>query len=177
MADQPPAEHGPWLRELAARIAKQWTPDCWFGFIVEAVPESFEDADGDDGGVERVHHPAHFLVAAWEPVDAPPLPQLPSAAAIVSGTVANAAAELLRLCDRTAPLAMLGRDDVNAAVVADMIIAGDRNLAPRYRDGLERFVADERARWRARIASDYTDRDEGYERFKAQLLRGGGPAR
>ncbi len=167
----PASQH---LRELAARRAPQWTPECWFGFMVEAIAESFEDADADDGGVERVHHPAHFLVAVWEPVDAPPLPQLPGAAAIVAGTLAHAAAELLRLCPPRVPVVLIGRDEINPIVVADMIIAGDRNLGDRYRAGLERFVEAERARWRSAIAQEYTDRDEGYERFKTQLLRGGG---
>ncbi len=160
------------LRELAARRVVDWTPDCWFAFMIEAIPEAFEDVDADDGGVERVHHPAHFLVAVWEPVAAPPLPQLPGAAAIVAGTLAHAAAEVLRLCAVGAPVVLVGRDEINPVVVADMIIAGDRNLGDRYRRALERFVDDERARWRSAIARDYTDRDEGYERFKSQLLGG-----
>lgn len=164
----------PPLRELAARRAPHWTPDCWFGFMIEAIPAALEDVDSDDGGSARVHHPAHFLVAVWEPVVAPPLPQLPAGAAIVSGTLGNAAAELLRLCAGAAPIVLLGRDEVNLTAVADLIIAGDRNLGPRYRAALERFAAAERERWRERIAADYTDRDEGYERFKAHLFPGKG---
>ena len=171
-ADLPDANAQP-LRELALRRAPHWTQACWFAFMIEAIAESFEDADTDDGGSERVHHPAHFLVAVWSPVAAPPLPQLPDGAAIVAGTLANAAAEVLRLCPPAVPLLLLGREHINPIVVADMIIAGDRNLGPRYRGALEDFAAAERAHWRAAIAHDYTDRDEGYERFKTRLFRDG----
>lgn len=164
------------LRALAARRVPGWTPACWFVFMAEAIAESFEDADADDGGRERVHHPAHFLVAVWSPVDAPPLPQLPDAAAIVAGTLVNAAAEALRLCPADVPLMLVAREQINPIVVADMIIAGDRNLGARYRAALEDFAAAERARWRAAIDHEYTDRDEGYERFKTHLFRDGGVA-
>jgi len=164
------------LRELASRRAPQWSPACWFAFMIEAIPEAFEDADADDGGSERVHHPAHFLVAVWSPVEAPPLPQLPDAAAIVAGSLAQAASEVLRLCPPGVPLVLVARDQINPIVVADMIIAGDRNLGARYRAALEDFVAAERAHWRAAIAQEYTDRDEGYERFKTRLFRAGGAA-
>jgi hypothetical protein len=153
------------LQELARRIAAHWAPDCWFAFVIEALPESIEQ-EGED----TVHHPPHFLVGVWEPVPAPPLGQLPNAAAIVSRTAQHAAAELLRLVPKDAKLLMLRREDVNAALIADMILCADSTLDGYYRSALEAFVVTERERWRAMIASDYTDRDEGFEKFKSALF-------
>lgn len=159
------------LRELAARIVANWHPGCWFGFVIEGIPETYEETED-----ERIHRPAHFLVAVWQPVVAPPLPQLPHAAAIVSPDASRAAAELLRLLPADAPVLMLRREEANAGLVADMIIAADRHLDPFYRDALEAFVAHERATWQAEIAREYSDHDEGFEHFKAQLLGKGAAA-
>ncbi|WP_028309943.1 hypothetical protein [Derxia gummosa] len=166
MSAQPsnPSDHHS-LRELAARVVRTWQPACWFGFIVEAIPEEGGEEDG-----EPVQHPAHFLVAAWPPVDAPPLPLMPAGAAIVSRHVVHAAAELLRLVPRDVPIVMLGRDSVNTMLVADMILAGDRNLDGWYRERLETFAEAERRNWRLEIGRDYSDRDEGFERFKQRIL-------
>lgn len=161
----PPDPNDDAMQDLARRIALHWTPDCWFAFVIEALPESIEQ-EGED----MVHHPPHFLVGVWEPVSAPPLAQLPNAAAIVSRTAQHAAAELLRLVPQDAKLLMLRREDVNAALIADMILCADSTLDGYYRSALEAFVVTERERWRAMIASDYTDRDEGFEKFKSALF-------
>lgn len=151
----------PQMQALAQRVVLQWTPACWFGFVLEAFGAStFESAS------ERIVRPAHFLVAAWAPVDAPPLPRLPHAAAIASPNLAHAAVELLRFVPRNAPLLMIERHAVDAGSVADMILEADRNLDEWIREALERFVEADRARVRAEIASDYTDRDDHFERFK-----------
>jgi hypothetical protein len=161
----PPEPQQDALQELARRIAAHWTPECWFAFVIEALPESIEQ-EGED----TVHHPPHYLVGVWEPVSAPPLGQLPNAAAIVSRTAQHAAAELLRLVPKDAKLLMLKREAVNAALIADMILCADSTLDDYYRSALEAFVVTERERWRAMIASDYTDRDEGFEKFKSALF-------
>lgn len=147
-----------------------WRPDCWFGFVIEALPESIRRT-----GQEVVHTPAHFLVAAWEPVVAPPLPQLPAAAAIVSDSAGRAASELLRLVPADAPIRMLERDQVSIGLIAEMILIADRNLDAGYRQELRQFIAAERLAWQARIRAGYADLDPSFERFKARLL-GGGPA-
>ncbi|HEU4622785.1 MAG TPA: hypothetical protein VFS42_11230 [Burkholderiaceae bacterium] len=158
------------IRELARRVAARWTPPCWFAFVVEAIPESWEDTV-EDGIPARVHRPPHYLVAVWEPVDAPPLLQWPNAAAIVNPSVVQAAAETLRLVAPDAPIIMLDRDDVNTVLIADMILAADRHLDTYYRGALERFVNAERARWQSEITQAYTDRDEAFERFRDGLLK------
>jgi len=161
----PPTD--PALRELAARVTRTWQPACWFGFIIEAIPE---ETSADEEGAEPVLHPAHFLVAAWPPVDEPPLPHMPAGAAIVSRHVIHAAAELLRLVPRDVPIVMLGRDAVNTVLVTDMILAGDRHLDQWYRVRLEAFAESEREQWRQEIGRDYSDRDEAFERFKQRIL-------
>jgi hypothetical protein len=133
--------------------------------VIEALPESVEQE-----GENVVHHPPHFLLGVWEPVSAPPLAQLPNAAAIVSRSAHYAAAELLRLIPKDAKLLMLKRDQVHAALIAEMILCADSTLDAYYRAALEAFVITERERWRAVITSDYTDRDEGFEKFKSALF-------
>ena len=67
-------------------------------------------------------------------------------------------------------LYLAGLDEVDAALAARILLAADRNLERYQRDGVAAFVASEEARVAARIASTYTDRDEGFERFRARVL-------
>jgi hypothetical protein len=145
------------MKELINRLTETWTPQCWFGFFVEALPES------DD-------YPAHFLVACWQPQHTPPIAQLPHAAAIVSKTSVNAAAELLRLIPAGVPIILLTRDFVNAALIADMILISDRYLPEHCRQGLEAFIAEDRKQWRVKIESRFSDVDDSFEKFKLKLF-------
>jgi hypothetical protein len=145
------------MKELINRLTETWTPQCWFGFFVESLPES--------GG-----YPAHFLVACWQPQRSPPLAQLPHAAAIVSKTSVNAAKELLRLVPSDVPIILLKRDFVNVALIADMILISDRYLPEHCRQGLETFIAEDRKQWRVKIEASFSDVDDSFERFKSKLL-------
>ncbi len=158
------------MRDLGRRTVSEWRADCWFGFVIEALPEAVRR-----NGQQVVHTPAHFLVAAWEPVSCPPLPQLPTAAAIVSNSAGRAVSELLRLIPPAVPIRMLERDRVNIGLIAEMILVADRHLDAGYRQDLRQFIAGERLAWQATIRAGYADRDPSFERFKARLL-GGGPA-
>jgi hypothetical protein len=145
------------MKELINRLTETWTPECWFGFFTEALPES-------DG------YPAHFLVACWGPQNSPPLPQLPLSAAIVSKSSVNAAAELLRLIPQKVPIVLLKKDFVNTALIAEMILTSDRHLSEHYRHALLRFIDDDKKQWRLKIEASYSDTDDGFEKFKSKLL-------
>jgi hypothetical protein len=145
------------VKELINRLTETWTPSCWFGFFTEVLPE----ADG---------YPAHFLVACWQPVIAPPLPQLPHSAAIISRSSVHAAAELVRMIPGDAPLMLLKKDQVNVGLIADMILTADRNLTAHYKEGIESFIVDERKQWRLKIETSFSDIDDSFEKFKSKLL-------
>ena len=148
--------------KLTERLTDVWTPACWFGFFTEALPE----LDG---------YPAHFLVACWQPVVSPLLPQLPHLVAIISRSSANAAAELLRLVPLDVPIILLKSDQVNVGLITEMILSSDRHLTEHYRQGLEAFVEADRGKWRRKIQANYSDVDDSFERFKSKLLDNADP--
>ncbi len=82
---------------------------------------------------------------------------------------------LLRQLPADATLFLAGRDDVDAALAAEILLEADRNLEPYQREGIAKFVEAERARTKQAIAARYTDHDAGFERFRARVL--GAPAR
>jgi hypothetical protein len=148
------------VKELMNRLTETWTPACWFGFFTEALPEG-------DG------YPAHFLVACWQPHISPPLPQLPHSAAIISRSSVHAAAELLRMVPQGVPIVLLKKEHVNIALIADMILTADRNLSAHYREGIQRFIEEDRKQWRLKIETSYSDIDDSFEKFKSKLLSRG----
>jgi hypothetical protein len=152
---------------LTRRLASRFEPGCWTGLIVRAIPAR----QRDDGGVP-VRTPDHYLGAAWPPADGAPS-RWPEAVVIGSPAADNALAQLFAHLPGEARLFLAGADDVDAALAAEILLAADRNLERYQRDALEAFVAAERARVRAAIAATYTDRDDGFERFRARVL---GPA-
>jgi hypothetical protein len=145
------------VKDLINRLTETWTPSCWFGFFTEALPE----ADG---------YPAHFLVACWQPVVAPPLSQLPHSAAIISRSSVHAAAELVRMIPSDVPLLLLKKEQVNVGLIADMILTADRNLSAHYKEGIERFIVEDRKQWRLKIETSFSDIDDSFEKFKSKLL-------
>ncbi len=116
-----------------------------------------------------IRTPDHFIGAAWMPADRAPA-RWPEAVVIGSPAADNALAELFVRLPETARLFLAGIDDVDAALVAEILLAGDRNLEPYQRDALRVFVAAERERTRVAIGARYTDRDPGFERFRARVL-------
>ena len=126
------------------------------------------ERDVDENGT-IVHRPAHFLAAAWPPTASGPT-RWPECVAIGSPRAQNAIAELLAQLPRDATLFLADRDAVDAALAAQILLASDGHLEGYQRAGIDAFLADERARVAHRIASDYRDRDAGFERFRARVL-------
>ena len=86
----------------------------------------------------------------------------------------NALAELFAHLPEGARAFLAGVDDVDAALAAEILLAADRNLEPYQRAALGGFIAAERKRVGDAIVAHYTDRDPGFERFRARLLDRGG---
>jgi hypothetical protein len=132
--------------------------------VVRAIPAQEHVEAG-----ARVRTPDHFLAAAWPPAERGPT-RWPDAVVIGSPGADNALTELFAQLPRAARVFLDGVDDLDAALAAEILIAGDRNLEPYQRDALGVFIAATRARTQASIALRYTDRDPGFERFRARVL-------
>ncbi len=152
------------LARFARRLAPRWEPTCWTGIVVRAIPARELDVAGS-----VIRTPDHFIGAAWTPADRAPV-RWPEAVGIGSPTADDALCELFVHLPDAARLFLAGIDDVDAALVAEILLAGDRNLEAYQRDALRVFIAAERERMRAAIDARYTDRDAGFERFRARLL-------
>jgi hypothetical protein len=72
-----------------------------------------------------------------------------------------------------AKLYLADRDNVDAALAAEILLAGDRNLEDYQRAAIAAFVQAERERVRAAIGARYSDREPGFERFRARVLDDG----
>jgi hypothetical protein len=152
---------------LAHRLSARCGDDTWIGTCVRV----FEAARRE--GSEAVEHtPDHYLAAAWAP--GAPRSRWPDAVVIGSPAADDALALLLRHVPGGAKLFLTDLDSVDAALAARILLAADRNLEPYQRDGIAAFVAAEEARVASCIAAGYTDRDEGFERFRARVLDASG---
>jgi len=149
-----------WLRRFCSRA----DPDCWIGLVTRVIAAASEERDGT-----IVHTPDHYLGAAWAP--RPQVLRWPEVVVIGSPAADNAIAELFANLPGDARLYLADLDQVDAALAAEILRRSDSNLEPYQQRGIEAFIAAQRERDRALIEERYTDRDAGYERFRAVLLR------
>ena len=149
---------------VARRLAARASADAFVGVCVHVV-----EAGAQPEGGALVATPDHWLAAAWPPPASGPS-RWPDAVAIGSPTATHALDLLLRQLPADATLFLAGRDDVDAALAAQILLEADRNLEPYQQDRIAAFVAAERERMKDAIAARYTDRDAGLERFRARVL-------
>lgn len=149
---------------VARRLAARPSAETFVGVCVHVVDAALHAEPG-----ARIRTPDHWLAAAWAPAAAGPS-RWPEAVAIGSPTATCALDLVLLQLPPDATLFLAGRDDVDAALAAEILLEADRNLEPYQRAGVARFVEAERARTRRAIAERYTDRDAGFERFRARML-------
>jgi hypothetical protein len=149
---------------VARRLAPRPSATTCIGVCVHVI-----DAGKHVEAGTRVATPDHWLAAAWAPPGLGPS-RWPEAVAIGSPTATHALDLLLRQLPADATLFLAGRDDVDAALAAEILLEADRNLEPYQRAGVASFVEAERARTRRAIAERYTDHDAGFERFRARVL-------
>jgi hypothetical protein len=150
---------------VARRLAPRYSSQAWLAICVKAVP-----ARQHDDGSAIVRTPDHYLAAAWAPSEQAPS-RWPEAVVIGSPTPTRALDELLQRLPAGAMLHLAGLDDVDAALAAEILLHGDRNLEPYQREAIAAFIAAEQARTRSAIGARYTDRDAGYERFRARVAK------
>ncbi len=148
---------------LAQRLSARCGDDAWIGACVRVVEAARREGASS---VERT--PDHYLAAAWAP--GAPRSRWPDAVVIGSPAADDALELLLRHVPGEAKLFLADLDAVDVALAARILLAADRNLEPYQRDGIAAFVAAEEARVVSRIAAGYTDRDEGFQRFRARVL-------
>jgi hypothetical protein len=150
------------------RLASRWEPACWTAVVVRVIPAR----EHEENGVV-VRTPDHYLGAAWSPAANGPS-RWPEVVVIGSPSSDNALAELFAHLPEGARAFLAGVDDVDAALAAEILLAADHNLEPYQRGALGGFIAAERKRVGDAIVAHYTDRDPGFERFRARLLDRGG---
>ncbi|MFM1988873.1 MAG: hypothetical protein RJA99_1830 [Pseudomonadota bacterium] len=152
----------PRFATLSKRLLARPRPGAWLGLVIRAFPAAGEAGDG----------PPHWLVAGWQVDDDGLAPRLPEFAAIASPDRERALAELLVHLPPEAPFLLVTPERVDAALVAEMVLAIDAHLQPWHRAGLLAFVDAQREADRARVRARYTDREEGYERMWRTLVGG-----
>ena len=148
---------------IAARLAARATGATWIGACVRVVERAGAEREGL---VTRT--PDHYLAAAWAPGE--PRSRWPDAVVIGSPAADDALGLLLRHVPAGEKLFLADLDGVDVALAARILLAADRNLEAYQRDGIAAFVAAQEARDATRIAAGYSDRDEGFERFRARVL-------
>lgn len=159
------------LRAARLRLRDRPVPGGWLATIVRAI----EPATRDVGDL-REHTPAHFLVAGWAPQPGGLFLRLPEFAAIASPDGTRALAELFVHLPPEVPVHLVDDLVVDPALVAEMVLTCDQHLEAYQRSALQRFVDARRAALRDTIAARYTDREAGFESFRARVLGPGGPA-
>jgi hypothetical protein len=142
------------------RLVARFSTAAWLVLVVKVVAAQSQ-ADG-----RRV--PDHWLAAAWTPLDDGPT-RWPEAVVIGSPAADNAIAELCTRLPDDARLHLVDPDAVDAVLAAQILLAADRNLEPYHRNGLTAFIAAERTRIAARVASGYTDQDPRFAAFRDAL--------
>jgi len=152
------------VAKFTRRLASRWGAACWTAVVVRVIQTRERKEDG-----VLVRTPDHYLGAAWAPAALGPA-RWPEVVVIGSPFADNALAELFAHLPDDARVFLAGVDDVDAALAAEILLAADRNLEPYQRDALANFIAAERKRVGTAIAAHYTDRDAGFEHFRARLL-------
>ncbi|HVF65559.1 MAG TPA: hypothetical protein VNE58_16350 [Casimicrobiaceae bacterium] len=141
---------------VARRLATRFSSTSWIGICIR-----LDAAPGEA---------VHYFTAAWTPPERGPS-RWPEAVVIGSPTSARALWELMRHLPNEAMLHLASLDDVDAALAADILLAGDRNLPTSVRESVAAFAQSERQRTQAIVAQRYTDRDPAFERFRAKITR------
>ena len=153
--------------EFLRRLVKRYQPGHWIGGLRRAfgpVAELVDDGSSNLGDLET--HPAHYLVALWRPLEAttPFLPRWPVRVSIVTPDAESAARALLEDVPRRQRLWIAG-PQVDWALVARIVILGERNLKPYQHRELEAFIRAERRATLAAISVHYAGSDETFEQF------------
>jgi hypothetical protein len=146
------------------RLVPQWAPGVWVAAVKRACGPLNELLAGD-GGVVVDTHPSHSLLVLWKPPKSPLRPpflrRLPWLVTVEAVADADAALHrLLRHLPHDVPLCMARAEDVDWALMADIVLRSERALEPFLLRELQAFADAERAATRAAIDAGYDGDDE-----------------
>lgn len=154
------------LKQALGRLARQHQPGVWIGGLRLAFQSVAEVVDG------RIeHYPPHYLIALWEPLttDKPFLPRWPAVAAIASPDSNRALRELVGHLPAGAKV-WLSDQELDWALVADIVLRTDRNLQTYHQRELSRLIDGLRSQDLQTITRTYTDVNTDFEAFKTKLF-------
>jgi hypothetical protein len=148
------------------RLVPHWSPGVWVG-AVRRVFGPINELVAGEAGVLVDSHPPHSLLVLWKPPGAqapaqPPfLRRMPWMVSIRALADADAAlAVLLAQMPHDARL-YLARHDIDWALMAEIVMLTEKNLAPYHHRELQAFVQAERDATRAAISAGYRHDDDG----------------
>jgi len=139
------------------RLLHDWRPGAWIGAVRQAVGRTTELSSTPQGELVEVH-PPQWLVALWPPqqLQQPFLGRWPCWASLAPGEAEpEAVLALLPQLPERAALWVL-HEDLDWALMAEIVLLGEPALQPFQQRGLREFVESERAATLARIRSAYS---------------------
>ena len=153
-------------------LVPQWAPGVWIGAVKRAFGPVAEMLAGSDGVVID-SHPPHSLLVLWKPPRSPMQPpflrRFPWMVSITTGDAGVAVGELLKQLPHDSRL-FLSKHEIDWALMAEIVMLSEKNLAPYHYRELQRFAEDQRAETLAAISAGYT-RDEGSFRHFVKTVR------
>lgn len=154
------------LKQALGRLSRQYVPGAWIGGLRLAFQEVAEVVEGQ---IER--YPPHYLIALWEPLPTgkPHLPRWPAVAAIASPDSNRALLDLVSHLPAGAKV-WLSDQEIDWALVADIVLRTDPNLQTYHQRELSRFIDGLRQQDLQTIERAYTDVNTDFEAFKTKLF-------
>jgi hypothetical protein len=147
--------------ELHRRLVFQWAPGTWVGATKRVFGPIAEVISGDNGLAWVETHPPHSLLVLWKPprLNPPLLKRFPW---MVSIAAAHDDDEALAAVIRQLPPGarmFIARHDVDWALMAEIVVISEPNLAPYHYRELQAFVLAEREATRAAVSAGYLHDD------------------
>lgn len=154
-------------REQRELLALHWEPGTWIGAVKRAFGPVAEMV-GSAEGVLIDSHPPHSLLALWKPPKSPMQPpflrRFPWMVSITAGDTDAAVAELLRELPPGVRL-FLTQHEIDWALMAEIVMLSEENLAPYHYRELESFAEQQRADTLAAISASYTRDESSLRKF------------
>ncbi len=150
--------------EFLHRLARTYRPGRWVGGVRKAFGAVTELAETPSGDLET--HPPHFLAALWKPQDTPTpfLSRLPTHALLVEPDTAAALRRLLAEMPAGERLWLAG-PVIDWALVARIVMLGEKNLLPYHYRELGAFAKAEERALMASISVHYEGGDSVFQQF------------
>ena len=150
--------------EFLHRLARHYRPGHWVGGVRKAFGAVTEVADTPAADLES--HPPHYLAALWKPLSPaqPFLQRMPAHAVLVTPDPVAAVRGLLVEVPSGERL-WLTTAGIDWALVAQIVMLGEKNLAPyQYRE-LGNFAKAEERALMAAISVHYEGGDTVFSQF------------